>query len=54
MVRLRVLSPGIITELLVNRKTLWSWGGKLQSDIGDVIGLVCKYFREKTKKMLSN
>ena len=40
IVWLGILGPGITTELFINCKTLWPRGGKLQSNIGDVIGLV--------------
>ena len=40
IVRFRILLPWIITELLIDSKTLWTWRSKLKSDIGDVIGLV--------------
>ena len=40
IVRLRILGPGLTTELFINGKTLGPRGGKLQSNIGDVIGLV--------------
>ena len=49
----RVLGPGIIAELFIDCETFWSWGGKLQSYIGDVIGLVYKNFLKWKKILLS-
>ena len=40
IVRLGILGPGITTELFINCKTFRPRGGKLQSNICDVIGLI--------------
>ena len=45
--RVRILLPGILSELLVNGKTLRTWRAELEADVGDVVRFLCG----KTQKL---